>query len=59
MFIWEKFNKKKKKNKKKLTYLPTLKILGRVTANKHFFKDGLMTKLKARQDLTFDHQVQP
>jgi hypothetical protein len=39
MFIWEYSSIKKKK--KKSTFLPTLKILGRVTANKHFFKDGL------------------
>jgi hypothetical protein len=38
-FIWEYSSIK---IKKKSTYLPTLKILGQVTANKHFFKDGLM-----------------
>ena len=33
---------KKKKKKKIPTYLPTSKMMGRSTANIHFFKDGLI-----------------
>ena len=33
---------KVKKKKKKLTYLPILKLMGRSTANKDCFKDGLI-----------------
>ena len=34
--------KKKKKNRKMTTYLPILKLMDRSTANKEYFKDGLV-----------------
>jgi hypothetical protein len=46
---FKKKNKKNKKKKKNLpTCLPTVKNMSRVTANIHFFKDGLSLHLKVQ-----------